>query len=252
MRVHHSRVHGEPLPNRRCAECGTEFYSEHERKYCSVTCHSTAVSYAGRANPNYSDKQTATTCNRCGDDFVYYPSEKEGHVCSECAATADWQEPPVLTGEDNPNYGGGKTELTCEVCGTEFERYPSNVTGEASLCSNDCRAAWLSETFTGDGHPNYAGGPTGPYGRGWNEVRERALDRDEHACVLCGADTDDLGRNPDVHHVVPVRRFVESPALTERDAHTLDNVVTLCPACHRRAEFGSVSRAELRHRAGIA
>jgi 5-methylcytosine-specific restriction endonuclease McrA len=75
-------------------------------------------------------------------------------------------------------------------------------------------------------------------------VRRRALERDDHACVI-------FGRNPDVHHIVPVRRFVDSPVLTERDAHTLDNVVCLCSACHRKVEFGEHSPSELRWRAGI-
>ncbi|MFU1781163.1 hypothetical protein ACM16X_07270 [Haloarcula japonica] len=44
---------------------------------------------------------------------------------------------------------------------------------------------------------------------------------------------------------------IAMPALALRDAHTLDNVVSLCPGCHRRAEFGRVSRAELHWRAGI-
>lgn len=120
-----------------------------------------------------------------------------------------------------------------------------------SLCSNECRATWLSEAFTGDGHPNWKGGGNTPYGKGWNDVRERALDRDSRTCLLCGTDAEELGRNPDVHHIVPVRAFVESPVLTVADAHTLDNVVSLCPSCHRRAEFGSVSREELRWRTGI-
>ncbi|AEM55672.1 conserved hypothetical protein [Haloarcula hispanica ATCC 33960] len=69
--------------------------------------------------------------------------------------------------------------------------------------------------------------------------------------MLCGTAAEELGRNPDVHHIVPVRLFAAMPALAVRDAHTLDNVVSLCPGCHRRAEFGHVSRAELRWRAGI-
>jgi hypothetical protein len=244
--------HGEPLPNRSCERCGSEFYAGHERKYCSETCRNAAVSFAGRSNPNYSGEKATTTCETCGAEFRYYPSEKAGSLCADCVEVENWQEPPRLTGADNPNYTGGKRTLTCGFCDTEFERYPSNVGDGATLCSDDCRAAWLSEAYTGEGHPNYDGGPTGPYGEGWNAVRERALDRDDRACILCGTDAEDLGRNPDVHHVVPVRAFVESPALTERDAHTLDNVVTLCPPCHRRAEFGHVSRAELRHRAGLA
>lgn len=83
-------------------------------------------------------------------------------------------------------------------------------------------------------------------------MRNRALDCDDRTCVRCGTTSDELGRNPDVHHVVSVRAFVESPVLTERDAHTLDNVASLCPSCHRRAEFGGVSRAELRWRVGLA
>jgi len=125
------------------------------------------------------------------------------------------------------------------------------INGEVTLCSRECHASWLSEQFTGEGHPNWEGGTVGPYGKGWNAVREAALERDGHECVVCGTTADELGRNPDVHHVVPVRAFVETPVLAERDAHTLDNVVSLCPPCHRRAEFGCISRPELRWRAGI-
>ncbi|EMA20765.1 hypothetical protein C443_12656 [Haloarcula argentinensis DSM 12282] len=125
------------------------------------------------------------------------------------------------------------------------------MTGEVVLCSRNCHAEWLSAAFTGDGHPNWRGGGVGDYGPGWRAVRKQALERDDHACVLCGTDADELGRNPDVHHIVPVRLFAAMPALAVRDAHTLDNVVSLCPGCHRRAEFGHVSRAELRWRAGI-
>lgn len=119
------------------------------------------------------------------------------------------------------------------------------------MCSNECRAAWLSDEYSGEGHPNWSGGPTGAYGPGRQQVRERALERDDYACVLCGADRDDLDRDPDVHHIVPVRRFLEPPVTTVADAHTLDNVVCLCPACHRRAEHDAASTAELRHRAGV-
>jgi 5-methylcytosine-specific restriction endonuclease McrA len=209
------------------------------------------VSYAGTDNPNYSDAKEETTCDSCGTTFEYYPSEKEGCFCSECVKNAEWRHTRQISGADNPNWNGGKLSFDCSVCERPVKRYPSDVTGEIVLCSRDCHAEWLSEAFTGDGHPNWRGGGVGEYGPGWRAVREQALDRDDHACVLCGTDADELGRNPDVHHIVPVRLFAAMRALTVRDAHTLDNVVSLCPSCHRRAEFGRVSRAELRWRAGI-
>jgi 5-methylcytosine-specific restriction endonuclease McrA len=98
------------------------------------------------------------------------------------------------------------------VCDEPFERYRSDVTGEISLCSTERRSAWLSETFTGSGRPNWKGGLTNSYGRGWNEVRERALERDDRTCVLCGTDADELGRNPDVHHLVPVGSSSNRPS----------------------------------------
>lgn len=207
---------------------------------------------AGADNPNYRGAKESTECERCGEAFEFYPSEKEGRFCAACVEGNDWQEPPSLSGENHPRYGGGKRTVTCDVCGAGIERYPSEIGDGATLCGEACRAAWLSEAFSGSGHPNWQGGGTGPYGQGWAAVRERALVRDGYSCVVCGATATELGRNPDVHHVVPVREFVEEPVLTERDAHTLDNVVCLCGPCHRRAEFGRYSPAELRWRAGVA
>ncbi|NLV09338.1 HNH endonuclease [Halomicrobium mukohataei] len=250
--VHHSQVHDEHLPNRECAACGESFYSEYEKKYCSDECLDRSVSYTGSDNPNYSDAKEETACEICDTVFEYYPSEKPGKFCSECVESESWRTPFDIDGEKNPRWNGGKATVACDECDATVERYPHQITGEATFCGPDCQYAWLSEQFTGEGHPNWEGGTVGPYGKGWNAVRAAALERDGHECVVCGTTAEELGRNPDVHHVVPVRAFVEMPVLAERDAHTLDNVVSLCPPCHRRAEFGHVSRAELRWRAGLA
>ncbi|MCU4802037.1 HNH endonuclease [Halobacteria archaeon HArc-gm2] len=251
LSVHHSRVHDDQLPNRACDHCEESFYCDYERKYCSDDCHDEAVSFEGRSNPNYGGGKERTTCELCDQSFEYYPSEKDGVYCPNCVENASWRDPPVISGTDHHSWNGGKLTLSCDVCEATVERYPSAVNGEATLCDRECFEAWLSEEFTGDGHPNWLGGGTGSYGKGWNQVRKRALERDGHACVMCETGADELGRNPDVHHLIPVRVFVESPLLTIEDAHTLDNVVSLCPACHRRAEFGHHSRAELRWRAGV-
>ncbi|MEF8784458.1 MAG: HNH endonuclease [Haloarculaceae archaeon] len=171
--------------------------------------------------------------------------------CPSCVETEDWRDPPIIREDDHPRWNGGKVEVDCAVCDKTVERYPSHINGEATLCSDECRYDWLSETFTGDGHPNWKGGDTGNYGPGWNRVRREALERDGHECVLCGATKADIGRNPDVHHIVPVRVFAESDGCEKTDAHRLDNVISLCLPCHRKADFGQVSKERLWGELGV-
>lgn len=244
--VHHSAAHGTRLPNRECSNCGREFHCEHEKKYCSEECRSDSVSFEGENHPNWKGGKETTEYEICGDEFEYYPSEKEGLYCAECVKTESWRYRPSLEGPDHPRWKGGKRELECEVCGNSIERYPSNITGEVTVCSEECRSSWLSETFTGEGHPNWKGGGNEPYGKGWHRVRKRALERDDYSCVICSKARDEIGRNPDVHHIIPVRAFIESDDHQKEEAHSIENVVSLCIDCHRKADFGKLSKSRLR------
>jgi DEAD/DEAH box helicase domain-containing protein len=67
------------------------------------------------------------------------------------------------------------------------------------------------------------------YGSNWNVQRQRARQRDGYRCQVCGAPEQD--RAHDVHHKAPFRSF---PSYEQ--ANQLENLITLCPACHRRAE----------------
>lgn len=186
-----------------------------------------------------------TTCETCEAPFEYYPSNKRGTYCSACVNQNEWQTPPVLHGSENPRWNGGKRAVDCVVCAETVERHPSNI-GETVLCSEPCRKAWLSDTMRGSNHPNWNGGDIGPYGPGWTRTRRLALRRDSHSCRLCNRTADELGRNPDIHHIVPVRWFTDSNDHAREDAHTLDNVIALCPSCHKQAESGNISKATLR------
>jgi DEAD/DEAH box helicase domain-containing protein len=77
------------------------------------------------------------------------------------------------------------------------------------------------------------------YGSKWNFLRESVRARDGYRCQSCGAREQD--RAHDVHHKIPFRAF-SSP----EQANQLQNLVTLCPACHRRAE------AAVRMRSGLS
>ncbi len=187
----------------------------------------------------------------CGASFEYYPSEKEGVFCSECVENKTRQESQGISGPDHPRWNGGPVQLSCDVCGDSFERHPSSITGEATLCGDECRAKWLSDAYTGKGHPHWNGGGNGPYGRGWTRVRREAFERDGYQCVICSKTKEEIGRNPDVHHIIWVRVFVESDTHEKADAPSLENVVSLCVTCHRKADFGHIPRTELHSVVGI-
>ena len=50
-----------------------------------------------------------------------------------------------------------------------------------------------------------------------------------------------------VHHVRPFREYGYVPGVNEnyRQANQIDNLMTLCPSCHRRAEAGQQTRSAL-------
>lgn len=76
------------------------------------------------------------------------------------------------------------------------------------------------------------------YGPGWPALRDRVRQRDAYRCQICG--TPEQGRSHHVHHKIPFRSF-GSP----EKANQMDNLVTLCPNCHRLAEMAVKMRSGL-------
>lgn len=77
------------------------------------------------------------------------------------------------------------------------------------------------------------------YGPEWGKIRQQVLFRDGYRCQVCGS----LNNNQPlhIHHIQPFRTFTNRTA-----ANRLQNLVALCPACHRQAETG------VRIRSGMA
>ncbi len=92
--------------------------------------------------------------------------------------------------------------------------------------------------------------PPNDYGPDWLQVRDAVLERDERRCRRCGA-LERSGRSHEVHHIRPFREFGYVPGenRNDREANRLDNLITLCPACHHRAEAARGARSAL---AGLA
>jgi len=80
----------------------------------------------------------------------------------------------------------------------------------------------LSENNLWSGKPNN-------YGPNWDQQRNLARQRDRFICQLCGIPEKNIPHH--VHHKIPFRQF---PSFEQ--ANRLENLITLCPACHRKAE----------------
>jgi DEAD/DEAH box helicase domain-containing protein len=90
------------------------------------------------------------------------------------------------------------------------------------------------------------------YGPEWPAQRDAARARDGYRCQACGA-SETAGRQHDVHHKIPFRAFLAdqslraglAPEQASLAANRLENLVTLCSACHSRAEAGVRTRSGL-------
>lgn len=226
VRQHHTKVHGVPLSNRRCDSCGERFYDpKSRRKYCS-DCYSES----GVHNGNYRGAKKSAECQICGNEFEFYPSNKEGLYCSSCVSDPEISIQRINSSQD-------KRQIECKHCGERLQRYPSEISVNmyGSFCDAECYGEWLADNISGEAHHQWAGG-TINYGTGWWKTRKEALKRDQYRCQICGSGPHEIGRNPDVHHLRPVRKFANP-----EDAHRLDNVISLCRSCHRKVEDDTLS-----------
>lgn len=77
------------------------------------------------------------------------------------------------------------------------------------------------------------------YGPDWESIRQRVLRRDGQRCQVCGTLSSEQPLH--VHHIQPFRSFIDRAT-----ANQLQNLIALCPSCHRLAE------TSVRIRSGMA
>jgi len=118
--------------------------------------------------------------------------------------------------------GGGKVELP--------PTYLNTIGYWISL--NDQTVDALKDQMLWSASPN-------DYGPGWDEIRMRVLNRDGQRCQVCGASGEHKPLH--VHHIQPFRSFPD-----RETANQLQNLITLCPICHKLAE------TSVRIRSGMA
>jgi DEAD/DEAH box helicase domain-containing protein len=158
---------------------------------------------------------------------------------------------PLPVGEGQRGEGcvkaWGELQVTTQVIGFRKRRwYTQENLGEEPLdlppSELQTTGYWLTLTEETVTHLRDAGAwsnDPNDYGPGWSKIRERVRARDGYKCQVCG--TPESGRQHDVHHKIPFRAFA-----SREEANRLENLITLCPSCHKKAE------ENVRIRSGLA
>lgn len=75
------------------------------------------------------------------------------------------------------------------------------------------------------------------YGPEWAERRQTVLERDGYQCRICEYESSQFGHSLHVHHIQPLREFKQSDGEIDwESAHRMENLVALCPHCHKTHE----------------
>jgi len=119
----------------------------------------------------------------------------------------------------------------CENCGVSFTKNPSRVERcEKDFCSEECRQEWMK----GSNHPSWQGGKTASSfskwvvsTAAWKELRERALEREGHRCIVSGIS--DKEESLHMHHLQH-----KQEELNPEKTFDLSNVVMVTAKVHRQ------------------
>jgi DEAD/DEAH box helicase domain-containing protein len=141
----------------------------------------------------------------------------------------------------------GELQVTTQVTGFRKRRwYTHENLGEEPLdlppSELQTTGYWLSlseETITSLREAGAWTNDPNDYGPDWSKIRDRVRARDKYICQVCGAP--EAGRQHDVHHKTPFKAFI-----SRDEANRLENLTTLCPSCHHKAE------QNVRMRSGLA
>lgn len=211
-----------------CPSCNDTFDTEHGLKSHHARVHGESL-----VDPDIHE------CDNCGENFEGHPGNTNNYCSRECADVHR-----TLSGVNHHNYVE-YTKYECEWCGESFRGKPSN---KNRFCSRECNSEWQSEAFSGEdcwlygkdgaAHPRYSGGRVDDYPEDWSDVREAVIERDDGECTDCGIGRVQCqskhGYDLDVHHIEPIDSFDD-----HTNAHSLDNLTTMCRSCHRRNEHNA-------------
>lgn len=203
--------------------------------------HKNNISFTHKNNPNYHMRGKfgnlhhnfhgeERKCAFCGKVIIKKRChlKHENSFCS-MKCHGEWKSKNIL-GENSPSFTSVKVK--CDWCGKEIYKTPYRLENSKNFfCCRKHNGLWKAENLRGAKIYNWKGGYLPYYGENWLSQRRLALKRDNYTCQKCGKTKEDLGKNPDVHHIKPFREFgLEHFA----EANSLENLVCLCGKCHSK------------------
>ena len=212
MRIHHSRVHGESIAyvDRECERCGESFKAKKSDvkrgggRFCSSRCF---------GKDNFDGDTLRRECEACGEAFKACKTRVDNGEARYCSYECHHKQ-----------RRANKVSRECAVCGDAFKIKESQLEHRPGrYCSLEC----AGEAHQGEDHYNWKGGGVHYYGPNWEEQRNKARERDDHECQVCGS--------PEihVHHIRPLRTFDTDEY---KQANALKNLICLCPSHHKKWE----------------
>ena len=178
-----------------------------------------------------SSKKSVFTCDWCKKEFVEWTYRHSRFCSNQCRSEYAARQPkPKQRRPEN------FVVMVCEYCKSEYRVHKSQLTKSkpCRFCSRACQYHWLSDSMHGKDNRMYRGGTAKlkDYGKSWFHTKRLILDRDGHKCAYCGEEK----KRMDVHHIIKLRYFNGD---TER-ANNPNNLITLCPQCHKGIELGKI------------
>lgn len=158
----------------------------------------------------YINKRTPVKikCKKCGYIWNFNP----GHLCPSYANKYRFSGCPEC------KY----TELECNYCHKKFKRLKSELSKSKSgrfYCSKECGNRDKNENYTNKIDSS--------------DYRRNAFEAYPHKCAICGCDEDE--RVLEVHHIDEDRKH-----------NHIDNLIILCPICHKKLTLHLYALEELK------
>lgn len=235
---------------KKCKTCGNEIpkykttsWKEYnKRKYCSNSCCNSDPERREKINKKqeeiYKNNRVVLNCVVCGKEFRAQKSKIEGRqrysTCSnpecrkkhhqEIASLGFHAAKDSLLEARKHRAENERVTMKCGCgCGKIITTKKSNVGINGRVFYN---REHYEKWFRGENCTFWQGGEIDYYGPNWTIQRARARKRDK-VCKICGISPEKLGKQLDVHHIEPFRRFENY-----KDANKLSNLISLCNSCH--------------------